>query len=180
MENSRRLSLIVIAVLVATPACAFDEEGGGFGSPLTASNPELRGGVGDVQVSSGAWVEHAYTYDGEAYIDLRARGREGVVMQGLDIYPLDELEIGDSYVADILGRYDDGESYAYVSVMGCSGPRNDDWYYYDSLADEVKVTVHPGPTADTVRVNTTATFVNDFDGSTETVDASIVIAPNQR
>lgn len=175
-----RLSLIMIAVLVTAPACVFDYPGWGdddWGrteSNLSTSNPDMDGSIGDVQVSGEAWVESASSYDGYAHIDLRARGRGGVIMQAIDIDGLERLQIGDSYTVDGLGRYDD-DAYPYVSVLGCSGPSNNNWDF-DSTADEITVTVDPGPTADTMQVNVTATWDGYYDEPSQTVEGSIVVA----
>ena len=176
-----RLSL-TLALLIAAPACVFDYPGwgddydddwGSSSSNLTTSDPDMNGGVGGVTVAGDAWVNTAYSYDGYAHIDLRARGRGGVIMQAIDIDGIERLRVGDSYTVDSIGRYDD-DAYPYVSVLGCSGPSDGNWDF-DSTADEVIVQVDPGPIANTIQINVTARWDGYYGEPSQTVQGSVVV-----
>ena len=96
MTRRRAIHLLALAFLAAAPGCMFDypgwgdDWGGTEESNLSTSNPDMYGAVGDVSVTGDrAWVDSAYSYDGYAHIDLRARGEGGVIMQAIDIEGID-------------------------------------------------------------------------------------------
>ncbi|MEM9070222.1 MAG: hypothetical protein AAGE52_17075 [Myxococcota bacterium] len=175
-------TLFVATALMAGTGCTWDLDFddptyGSESEALSTSDGVLEGSAGDVRnVEGSARVHDAYAYDSHAYIELRARGRGGVIMQGYHIDGFDQLRPGDvlTFGTD---RYDyyTGGSEVYVSTTGCAGPSGDNWDF-DQGADEVTVVVEQGPEPGTIRLDIDSRFDSYYDGGSQNVRGSVTVA----
>ncbi len=197
---SRTLAVLVALVGLGAPGCFYDlgpfsySEGpyDGAENSLEAQDPALEGQAGEVTVDEPT-VARVYTatrFDNDAIIELRSRGRGGVLMQNYSISGFDRLAPGDeitSSATPYVGTADeppsddpadvesvDEDPAIDVFAVGCSGPRDDEWEF-DQAADDVTLQVDEGPEPGTLKLTFTSRFLSYYDGEAQTVQGSVVV-----
>ncbi len=184
---SRTHVLLIALAGFGAPGCLYgiDDFGTGYSgrgeTALQVQESALDGEAGAVALDepTAARVFEAARYGDIVDIEIRARGRGGVLMQRYSIEGFDRLTPGDELVVDgatpYVGIGTDAEPEANVSAVGCSGPRDDEWEF-DQMADEVTLQVEEGPEPDTLRLNFTARFDSYYAADAQTVQGSVVVA----
>lgn len=183
----RTLATFIALAGFGSSGCLYDLDSSGyFGEPygtgesaLAVQEPVLEGQAGDVTVSepTTARVHSAYRFDDQISVDIRTRGRGGVLMQNYTIDGFDRLAPGDEVVVSGAEPYvatGDSEPDVDVYTVGCSGPRDGEWEF-DQGADEVTLQVEEGPEPGTLRLNFTSRFESYYEGDAQTVQGSVVV-----
>ena len=140
------------------------------------SEGALSGGLGPVAfdtdvVKLGSWSDHDYTEVTTVVDNDQAIG--GAAMSILLFYGgLDhEALVPGATLSFENSMPTDPESDLSIDVIGCSGPRDGEWDYYDTPADDVQVEVEEGDDPGTVVLKYRASF-EDYTGVRSNVTGS--------
>jgi len=173
MTRTTGIFSILISAAATLSGCTFDFDRGYWEEDVRYAEPvgydasgtleveavDLRGDLGTVRgFSGGIWLDEGDGWDGYSQVQIQSQsaGAWAVFVQVEVDAGFAALEPGQRYRFE--GWGDGGYAGApHVRVMGCSGPRPDDWSY-DQYADSVDVVVQDSTRPGWIQVEVVAHF----------------------
>ncbi len=131
------------------------------------AEPILEGHFGVIEDFNGLpALNEAYTYGGQTYLDVRTRGEGWALMSALTLQG--ELGQGDLAPGSIVHAsardYYGWDDFPAVTMLGCAGPSDDEWWT-DCAPDDIVVQFGEGSSPESVQLSFDATFPEDCGGT---------------
>ncbi len=134
----------------------------------------LEGAMGPVNVDTqevyfSSWKDTSYTEINTIAPDADGGAAMSILLVSGD---LSDFEVGDTFVFNWDNNA--GEHELWVDAIGCSGPQDGTWTYFDVPADEVVVSIEEGPSPGTRTLSYHAHFTDNWSTTESNLRGHIV------